>query len=497
MDHIQAFHNVDGCRLHIPSFNTNVTFSSSSDALFASLVAKYSEIIEPTVFRLFDDFLRLLRLEEFGADKLTIQSSFDVLDRIAEENRKVAEEREAKNSLRSYSQKGLEVVVELVADHVEQEVSHVPCQRDCYRDFFDSFDAQDTLRRMSLVHPTWTNIVQRRLRRCVLIQGSNQLLPELMGPRLGPWVRELAILNYDGDFVNGDVPTFFAIVRRCPNVQRIVLQLRNRSGHYPTFPLYREFLLQMKELKYLRWLAFDFVYAMDLWEFCSVLPALRSLERLRMHNWFLLDTTTGDEIPTSMRRIKPSPTLRSLTLTAMMFGQGVLTWLLEPLEAYKPDFLETDVGVIRFITACGPSVISAITRLQINIPNHTEDVLRPNIRRFPSIQTLTVCSTVEDPLPALCDIPLPSPVNSFHFHMEEATARGVTGCQACIMSSSPIFRKLLITYDKLKSKQHDDDFDLEEACADVADACAKRNIEFDFRYSPHFPPFPLSPRDVH
>ena len=45
--------------------------------------------------------------------------------------------------------------------------------------------------------------------------------------------------------------------------------------------------------------------------------------------------------------------------------------------------------------------------------------------------------------------------------------------------------------------QHDDDFDLEEACADVADACAKRNIEFDFRYSPHFPPFPLSPRDVH
>ena len=65
----------------------------------------------------------------------------------------------------------------------------------------------------------------------------------------------------------------------------------------------------------------------------------------------------------------------------------------------------------------------------------------------------------------------------------------IKACLHCIENPSPSFHKLLITHSS--SNQGFESIDvmaaLDEACSEVAQACAGKNIEFEYSYSFHYP----------
>ena len=74
----QGFQDVNGCHLHLPDLHSTVVFPSIADALFASLVVKYSEILGHEVLTLFDEILQLFRREDFNTSQFTMRRALDV-----------------------------------------------------------------------------------------------------------------------------------------------------------------------------------------------------------------------------------------------------------------------------------------------------------------------------------------------------------------------------------------------------------------------------------
>ena len=115
----QGFQDVNGCHLHLPDLHSTVVFPSIADALFASLVVKYTESLGPAALDLFDDILQLHRREDFSASQLNIQKTLDIIEHIASERRMNAERRGTQVPQNPMVPK---LVVELVTDHLEEEI---------------------------------------------------------------------------------------------------------------------------------------------------------------------------------------------------------------------------------------------------------------------------------------------------------------------------------------------------------------------------------------
>ena len=469
----RAFQDVDGCRLRIPHLHSTVTFSSIADALFASLVVKYTESLGPAALDLFDDILQLHRREDFSASQLNIQKTLDIIEHIASERRMNAERR---GTQVPQNQMVPKLVVELVTDHLEEEMRMV-CEPLCPCGNGGRNSPQSTLRNLSLVHPTWTRIAQHRLRRRARFECPLDLFPALMNPQLGPWTHELAFEDDENGYEHKDVRLAVTILDRCPNTRRLVL----REGGERLF-LYEDFVMRMKSLRCLRQLAFDYMFDVDTWSFCSMLPDLQCLESLRLYDWDSSSEFTVGEIPQYLRTLKPSSTLQSLTLSGIpMIDVDPLIWLLEPNESYMPKYLKTDVDVAERILDRSTFIVSSITGLSLDVIGADGDMITSIVNHFTSVRTLTLCT--DSTMPSTTNLVLSGSIRSFRLHMHIPSEEGIGVCLYCVNNAPQTLRKLLITYNdsKTSGERH------LIACDDVARACEEKNVEFDLRYTPHFP----------
>lgn len=78
------FDNVQGCVLYVQDLRSRIAFTTPSDALLTSLFIKYGRT---TPLELFDDFLSLFQRADFHTDGVTMKSSDDIMDHIAEQRR--------------------------------------------------------------------------------------------------------------------------------------------------------------------------------------------------------------------------------------------------------------------------------------------------------------------------------------------------------------------------------------------------------------------------
>ena len=480
---VQAFQRVDGCYLDIPDLHSKIAFSNRSDALFASLVVKYSETLGTAVLNLFDDIIQLLHLEDFTTSQLTIRKPLEVFDRIAIGRRKIAEEREAKNPRNTRDQIVPKLVTDLVADQIEREIPRVLCRQAYFCEYCDESEAEVMLRDFSLVHRTWTSIAQRLLRRHIVVHGIPRLIPALKSPWLGPWVHELVFKEGGVRFEDDHTYLLISIMERCPNVRRLAFRGEHSFSSY-TYT-YQDLIPKVGNLTHLQQLTVD-VYSLNIWDLFSILPVLQRLERLRLHIRNHPRRRTGDEIPHSLRDLKPSPTLQFLTLLPISDDKGPLIWLLEPGASYLPKYLETNAILAERILTLTPSIVSGITGLQLDISSGAFATIPSIVSRFPSLQTVTLCCNNSfSHLPfVLSRLTLPEFVQSFRLHIDTPYADTIRACLSCVESPPPNLRKFLITYSEeglIGAGAVD------AALSAVSQACVGRKIDFEYRCHRHYP----------
>lgn len=164
----------------------------------------------------------------FLSSNVTFKRAEDA--RIAKERRSLACARENRqlwpSTMDSIASNGIpRVVVELVAEEVHSErgafVDVCANAHDIFQKLGDA-DPNETLRTMSLVHPSWTGIAQRCLRRRISAWSLLELHNLFRSHHLGPWVQELAIRDCPNGFHNvrghpSEVERMLCgILQRCP-----------------------------------------------------------------------------------------------------------------------------------------------------------------------------------------------------------------------------------------------------------------------------------------
>lgn len=177
--------------------------------------------------------LAMFRDVSFLSSNVTFKRAED--DRIAKERRSLACARENRqlwpSTMDSIASNGIpRVVVELVAEEVHSErgafVDVCANAHDIFQKLGDA-DPNETLRTMSLVHPSWTGIAQRCLRRRISAWSLSELHNLFRSHHLGPWVQELAIRDCPNGFHNvwvhpSEVERMLCgILQRCPNLERL------------------------------------------------------------------------------------------------------------------------------------------------------------------------------------------------------------------------------------------------------------------------------------
>lgn len=196
---------VVGSTLTDQYIHSSLLFTSPADALLGSLFIKYKNTVP---IELFDDLLALFRHSDFQTDAVSFKKTEDILDHIALQRRLIASNR---NQVRKQDQKPAQSVLagysrssglipELLAEFVD---SHkVPFHQAVARFRYNPelwCEMSDMLANMSLVHRTWTDAAQRRLRRRVHVDRYN-MLDFLKNTQVGPWVRELSVCLHIDDY---------------------------------------------------------------------------------------------------------------------------------------------------------------------------------------------------------------------------------------------------------------------------------------------------------
>ena len=177
-----------------------MSFTTESDALFASFFTKY----ETTALGFFDDILTLFHHPRFRSQDVTMKDALDVMGHISKQRRVVAGNRAGVFSTMNVATVDTcnigtipMLVVEPVSQHFYSEGAPVHSalsqgmtgvQLDC--------EVDRTLQGMSLVHRSRTTIAQHYLHGRVYNMGAHNIRISLQGAQLDPWVCELAIDSY-------------------------------------------------------------------------------------------------------------------------------------------------------------------------------------------------------------------------------------------------------------------------------------------------------------
>ena len=117
--------NVNGCCLTALDIHSSIVFPSPSDAMFAALILKYSDV----TLEIFDDILSLLQRRDFRASDIRFRRPEEYMEHILSQRREIAKTRQSINQgmavessqHRNDDQFILSQIVELVADHIERE----------------------------------------------------------------------------------------------------------------------------------------------------------------------------------------------------------------------------------------------------------------------------------------------------------------------------------------------------------------------------------------
>lgn len=177
----------------------------------------------------------------FLSNDVTFKRTEDIADRIAKERRTLAsarENRQYRPYMNSKATNGLPgVLVELISEQVCSERSGFVDVNGRPRLFFnpnpspDDVDPDVTLRNMSIVHPSWTGIAQRCLRRRIAVWKRSELERLFRSPLLGPWAQEFTY--GDNQKVKHNVRShppevermLCGIILRSPNLKRLYIDV--------------------------------------------------------------------------------------------------------------------------------------------------------------------------------------------------------------------------------------------------------------------------------
>ena len=289
------------------------TFTTTSDKQLTDFFFKFAKCGVP--FQVFDFVFKLFRDEEFVAHfrddyfkipkgfgdaivdllckrnfvprDISVQTPEDIVDRMYERERKAKEDDETLRLSLSAGPVGTIplVVVELVADqltHSAWDQFEVPGQLELFDSYgYRQYLARDTLQTMSLVHPSWSYIAQRRLRRSHWVPIHS--LKALRNPDIGPWVQQLGLQweTFGGGM--DDINRFLCkFNQRCPNVKVLKLHLYIWSGSV------RSVVQQIGYMTSLECLQLHSIQdngSCALWDLFLVLPGLPFLKKLELISW--------------------------------------------------------------------------------------------------------------------------------------------------------------------------------------------------------------------
>ena len=283
------FENAYENSAHLSQHSSTITFSTTSDALFACLLSKYDGL----AWALVDDILELFQNIKFNAKEVTFRRMEDYCERVSQERRVLAQARSA-HSTHTYGRHGS--VMDMPSLVLDLTAAQLFEDWDPHVDHPDNtpIDEETTLLNMSLVHRSWTPVAQGWLRRRLIVGKMSKLGKLLESPHLGPWVSELQCSDEKSNHLFKNEPSsremtrfLCGIIQKCPNLKKFYLRSTNKldTTEYSFFNC----LSSLTMLEDLRLHCSDFhgVYAYEASEaFWGSLKSLTSLKSLSLFTFF-------------------------------------------------------------------------------------------------------------------------------------------------------------------------------------------------------------------
>ncbi|KAH8104982.1 hypothetical protein DFH11DRAFT_1323277 [Phellopilus nigrolimitatus] len=370
-----------------------VRFKSESDALLASLLFAGQKRPQFSL-SVFDDLLRLLRDPTFKIEEISFTSGVDVLCQIADSRRQIAHER-------SWPQSALTapaltpvplIIVDLVVDTITADLSVDASSFSVHREDRNrvthsthvNFLNEDveTLRRMCLVHRSWTSSVQRVMRRGVQVIGSFGLYSLFRNPLFGPWTRHICFdmpnLQYHTKAENRPDEMFAllaALPHVTPNVETLAVWAPFDADEYG--PHVIDAIRSLAYFQDLKQLTVGSVYGLSrqLPDLCETVARMPSLKRLKLIYWMCPDASPST-IPDFLGKLSPCSELTDIEFKgkAGKLSEQYLRWLFRPCKDYA----------LKMLTLRGSDFISKEHGIQdYSLPL----VIRPAL---PQLETLTL-----------------------------------------------------------------------------------------------------------
>ncbi|KAH8104980.1 hypothetical protein DFH11DRAFT_1836285 [Phellopilus nigrolimitatus] len=342
-----------------------VRFKSESDALLASLLFGGQERPQLSL-SVFDDLLRLHRDPAFKIDEISFTSGVDVLCQIADSRRQTAHER-------SWPQSALTAtlttpipltIVDLVVDTITADLpvdlnrflfNRKGGNRFTYSTHVNFLHNDlETLRSMCLVHRSWTNSVQRVMRRGVQTIGSLGLHSLFRNPLFGPWTRHIqfAMPNFESHEKDEDrSDEMFALLAAlphvAPNVTTLVIWAPFNADEFG--PHVIDAIRSLADFQDLKQLNVGSAYGLSrqLPDLCETVARMRSLRRLKLTDWTCPEASPST-IPDFLSKLPPCSKLTEIDFAgkADESSEQYLRWLFQPCEDYA----------LKKLTLCGHDI---------------------------------------------------------------------------------------------------------------------------------------------
>lgn len=494
------------------------SFASPSDALFATLVNKYKDVVAK---ELFDDVLALFRHPEFRSERVTLRETDDIFVtvHIADQEQVTARSRlRAVERIGAQSRTGHQfshhpqipnLVMELLAEYLD--ANRVPFRYTLWATKYEDTrrpvvcDVNRMLANMSLVHRSWTVVAQQLLRRRIYLD-QNTLHSKLLGSQFGPWVRQL---SFRSDCTDHKVLRSLCIaLERCPNITHLHVDnvdfdpADNYVELEPegTYPDVLSKITNLKRLEYLWLYRSDMLFARPrtLRKLCAVLRVLRSLKSLGLRNWGDEDElkelrTAGTELDfTDATNL--SPTLESLSLVNIC-TPGLITWLFSPRNGDHISRLELSCGDLDGEFHRGFHTVSLLrnamptqtTKLQL-VDYYSDFDLGFVEEIFHSLRSLSLCtSSARDGMPP-GPVRLPDSVQEFYFYFHDHKPVSSNPDRSVLetLRASPNVRRVAVTYAPIDIEFGDY---FQSSFKDTIEYTAMNNVEFtvtEVEGPPHF-----------
>lgn len=481
--------------------HSTTSFASPSDTLFASLVIKYKDAVAK---ELFDDVLALFRHPEFRSDRVTLRESDHIFNtvRIADQEqvttRSRATERIGAQSRTAHqllpSPPIPRLVMELLAEYLD--ANRVPFRYTLREKYDDDVlrpvvcDVHRMLASMSLVCRSWTAVAQRFLRRRIYLD-QHTLQSILLGSHLGPWVRELSLQT--DRTIRGLLRSFCKVLELCPNITHLHVDCLD-------FDLADAYVEMEPEGTYL-----------------DVLGHIASLNRLE-HLWLYQNDRVFTGIRTLRKLFAALRDLRSLkTLGLRRFGEVKESEELrragmdfDLTEGTNPSALESlslvvfsDPGLVSCLLSCNGNHIRRLemscldldTEFLAEIQSFVRNAVPTQITElqlvdyddnsdlgflqefFPSLRSLSLCtSSSEDGMPP-DPIMLPDSVQNFYFYFHDYRLVSPNPDRSVLatLQASQNVRRMVVTYAPIDLDSGDH---VQSLFKDTVEYTAMNNVKF-------------------